>query len=127
MSEEIPGYDQMSANFKALTYGLQRKVLMAATRDGAAVIVEAAEERAPRLTGNLAENMTSRIYESSPAEVTARIGPDKSTPYGRFPEFGTIHAKAEPYLRPALDEKHEEAMRVIGESLMDGIEKELRK
>ena len=128
MSEDsnIPGMKEMNDNFNKLTFGLQRKVLMTATRDGAEIIADAAGERAPRLTGELSEGMTFRVYESSAAEVTARIGPDKRTPYGRFPEFGTIHAKADPYLRPALDEKGDEAMAKIGESIMAGIEKELR-
>lgn len=131
MSEEIPGLDALKANFDALSYGLQRKILMTATRKGALVIVTAMQARAPRLqlsttqreAGALAAGILSRIWDSSTSEVTARIGPDKKTFYGRFPEFGTVHEAAEPFVRPALDEKRDEALAVIGQELWSGIQK----
>ena len=53
-----------------------------------------------------------------------RVRPSK---YAHLVEFGTEHSPAEPFLRPALDEKGEEAIAKIGQVMGKGIAREARK
>lgn len=115
----------MNAAFDRLSLGVRREILMNAVRAGAEPITEATSDKAPRLTGALSRRMMFRIFESSAAEVTARIGPEKSTFYGRYSEQGTKFEREKPWLRPAFDENRDKAFALIGEKLWSGIQKEL--
>lgn len=127
------GVDDFNANLSELSYTLQKTVMSNATKAGAQVIQDLATQKAPKLdasdsslkrwSGELANMMLNRIVSSTDASYTARIGPDKSTYWGRFSEMGTENEVAKPWLRPALDEGQDEAMGVIGAEIWDGISK----
>lgn len=75
---------------------------------GAEVFLEGARARVPRgQTGDLEKSLTMHIIEEldgdGPDEALAGVGPGLRGWYGRFPEFGTRHAAAKPYLRPTVD------------------------
>lgn len=52
---------------------------------------------------------------------------DEGRMYAHLIEFGASHMRAQPFMRPALDNKHAEAMRVIGTKLGKEVEKQARK
>ena len=54
----------------------------------------------------------------------ARARPAK---YAHFIEYGTEHSKAEPFLRPAVDSKNQEAIAAIIDSAAKGIVREANK
>lgn len=45
------------------------------------------------------------------------VGPDAKHFYGSLQEFGTSHHKAQPFMRPAWDEKQDEALEIIKREL----------
>jgi HK97 gp10 family phage protein len=118
---------------------------------GAAPIRDEAERRAPRRTNRLADRIHVETLKKGKQEVEVGVGPDdKEAFYARFVEFGTdphfikkARAQAlrlssgefaasadhpgtreQPFLRPAFDEKLEEAVGVIGEMVNEVLEGE---
>lgn len=59
-----------------------------------------AQAAAPVDTGFLRSSI-STSYHAEGATVTGEVGPTAN--YGRYVEEGTIHNRAQPYLRPATD------------------------
>jgi HK97 gp10 family phage protein len=102
---------------------LQRRIVARAVRAGCEPIRERAEELAPMLTGRLKESIMTTVTEQSATEAIGKIGPARFGFYGTFEEFGTARQSADPFLRPAYDEKIDEAQRIMGEVLADEIEK----
>jgi HK97 gp10 family phage protein len=47
--------------------------------------------------------------------------------YAHLVEMGAAHMPAEPFMRPALDEKAHEALQIQRQALLDGIDREVRK
>lgn len=112
------------------------RALLRAVEAAALLVQNAAKQRVPKRTRTLSRSITTEVTRQGDA-VEARIGP--SVAYGRFVEYGTgIHAeggngrqtpwvfkgaggkfyttsgaKPRPYMRPALDENREKAIREI--------------
>lgn len=78
----------------------------AAMRKTAADIQGTAQNLAPVDTGNLRNSITSDYTENAQL-LRVEIGPTAN--YGAFVERGTSRARAQPYLRPAV-ERHEPAL-----------------
>ena len=127
MDEDIHGLQELLKSMDELPLSLQKTLIVRALRKGAEPIRARAEELAPIDTGKLKELMMITIADQSASSATAKIGPARKTFYGGFQEFGTIYDKAQPFLRPAFDEQQEEALRLIGEDLAAGIEREMKK
>lgn len=94
-----------------------------AVREGAEIIRQAAEDKAPRRTGELADTMTATPPQGDGQGIVVKVGPHRHSFYGHFQELGTGPGPAQPFLRPALDEKKDEAARKIGDVLGDRIER----
>ena len=73
------------------------------------------------LTGQLAESVGSEV--TSPTQLV--IGDDVSAPHGRWMEFGTDDGRiaARPHLKPAALSKARE----VGQAIVRGVHRELRK
>ena len=56
---------------------------------------------------------------SGPTRAHARIG--TNIEYGPYVELGTSRMRAQPYLRPALDEKKPEALKEVSDVLSSGL------
>lgn len=110
--------------------------LRAAVEAAALLVQNAAKQKAPRRTSTLRRSITFEVAREG-GQMVARIGP--TVTYGRYVEFGTgIYAeggngrqthwvvkgpggkffttrgmKPQPYMRPALDENREKAIREI--------------
>lgn len=127
MPVTIHGLDELLASMEALPYSMQKNIIVRALRKGAEPIRERAEELAPFLTGTLKESMMITVSDQTADGATAKIGPSRKGFYGQFEEFGTARQRAEPFLRPAFDEKVKEAMQLAGEELASQIERSFRR
>lgn len=108
---EITGLREIMRRLKVDT----GEALGPAAMAGAEVIRAAAEKKAPRDTGFLAESI---VAEQEGPEVL--IGPQ--APYGLYVEMGTSKTPAQPFLRPALDESGEAALEAMAEELRRRLE-----
>lgn len=75
---------------------------------GALVIEGAAKVHAPVRTGMLRSSISSQRITGG-----AEVGPHVE--YGAYQEYGTMYMPAQPYMRPALEEKRGEVLRIVGE------------
>jgi len=73
-------------------------------------------ERCPVDTGYLKNSLTHQV---KPVESAVRIGTNST--YAEFPEFGTRRQKAQPYLRPALDENTNNIIQLFKEVVGRGM------
>lgn len=153
---EIKGLKELDARMQALQreFGTANvpagKWLMRGLHDGARVIRDEAQRRAPvlrtpdprrhpgELRGNIVEHASKDYHNTVYVRVRSRgyifaPGPDsrrnpkgsqrKGNPnYWWLVEFGTSHAPAQPFLRPAFESKRGEALHVIQKSLARGLE-----
>jgi HK97 gp10 family phage protein len=126
MSETIIGLEAFLEKLRALERSVQRQALTKAVRAGAEEIRQQAAGLAPRETGNLASAQTIQIIESRAEEVIARIGPGRKGFYGLFQELGTRRAAAQPFLKPAFDQRQRQALEIASWHLKESIEKAVR-
>ena len=133
MSEDIHGLSQLVNNLNdlPLALGTQKNLIVRALRAGAEPIRARAAEMAPddptTPWSRIKENMMITVSDQTANGAVAKIGPSRKGFVGQFSEWGTSRQSAKPFLKPAYDEKLDEAVRIIGETLADGIEKEMKK
>ena len=139
---EIKGLRELDKRLKQFPQRIQNRILRGAFAAGARVIQREAKARAPiadRATpkafrGQLRANIVVRSKRSPKgaiAYVTLRqkgkAGNPDNAYYGRFVEFGTSKMAAQPFMRPAFEAKHREALDRIKRQLARGIEREARR
>lgn len=109
---KVKGLDELISKLKKLK-GLQenKHALLA----GAFVIEAGAKKRAPVETGFLRGSITSSETEKG-AKVT--VGAN----YGYYQEFGSAHNKAQPYIRPTLDEDQDDIVKAVAIELQREID-----
>lgn len=124
---DIEGLDELLSKLDGLDSLVKSKNAIARSlRAGAEPIRARAEELAPYETGRLKESMMITVGDQTATGAIAKIGPSRKGFYGTFDEFGTSHMAAHPFLKPAYDEKIDEATRIVGETLAAEIEKAVR-
>jgi HK97 gp10 family phage protein len=113
------GLEDLDRVLIAIALRFRETALKKAVLAGAQLIRDDAAERAPRRTGVLAEEevITSPRSSSRKFQATVHIGPSARAYYGAFVETGTIYMRAEPFLRPALEAKQEEAAQIAADVL----------
>ena len=74
-----------------------------------------AKKLAPVDTGNLRNSITHTVDEEEPA---AYIG--TNVEYAPYQELGTIHMKAQPFLKPAVADHANEYRKIIENELKNG-------
>jgi HK97 gp10 family phage protein len=122
----VYGVKALIRKFESLEESVAGQTLEQAAMAGAEVVRQEASRRAPRRTGMLAGHIVAELKEGSAERVSVAIGPDKDAFYGMFQELGTVHHPAQPFLRPALDEKANEATRAVGWELGRAVNKAAR-
>lgn len=149
MTVTLRGAKELEALLKQMPERVAKNVTVNGLRAGARIIAKQARANVranPSIDSRLLEkNITSRARRRSKqgsavvavgvARVTAMIvrkgekNATKATPsrYAHFTEFGTKTMPAEPWLRPALDDKAVEAIAKIGEFMGRGVEREAKK
>jgi HK97 gp10 family phage protein len=81
-----------------------RPFLRTAAQDTIDDMIATAKRRAPVRTGHLRRNITGAL-ESDSSPFRGWVGVDESVvPYWKYPEYGTVHMAARPYLRPTVAE-----------------------
>jgi HK97 gp10 family phage protein len=113
------GLEDLQQTLIAVALRFREVALKKAAMAGGQLIRDEAAERAPRRTGVLAEEemISSARSSSTKFQATVHIGPSARAFYGEFVEKGTIYMRAEPFLRPALEAKREEAAQVAADVL----------
>lgn len=123
---KVEGGDKLARRLQMLAEETARKHMREAALEGAEVIQVEASEKAPRKTGTLAEDIQKEIKKQTKSRVEIHVGPGKKGWYGRLVEEGHAivrdkkvvgHVSPKPFLRPAFDEKTDEAQDVIAAEL----------
>lgn len=123
-SMKVKNPEDLIKAFKKLDKLTQASTLEAAVRAGLLPIQNTAIQKAPYLTGTLRRSIHSEITESRQSYCEGATGTNLA--YAARIEFGfndtdslgrTYHQPAQPYLRPAFDEKRGEAVDEMRESL----------
>jgi len=126
-SIRLEGFKSLSRALDKLPDRLAAKVIRSATLSGAGIIRKEARNRVSVDDGVLKKSISSKIKEKTTTSVTYSVGPTNKAFYGTFLEFGTENIRPQPFLRPAFDEKKNEAAKKIEERIMKGIEREAEK
>ena len=125
----LDSFGEVGAKAKAL--GDAANVAAAnALLKGAQAIVPAAQAKAPRSlvhrTGrkrsplHLADRIVAaKMDGTGVAGVTVDGGPNGTSFYWKYLEYGTVKLAARPFFRPAALEKADEVSRIVQESLKD--------
>lgn len=129
LSETVAGLrDEFS---KATTANILRRALLA----GAEPVATAAQALAPRgPTGNLVASISATPAQPSRMTRTGKGTYDKQNevevlveagpvPESVFQEFGTIHHRAQPFMRPAFEGQKANALNIIIKQMAAEIEK----
>lgn len=133
LSVKVEGLDELEKQLGALDKKIRKKFLRQALRAAAKPIRDEAARLAPRRTSEpprtsgkpLHRSMVIRSAGKQPgSDITLQVAPGKGASHGLLQEFGTVHHPAQPFLRPAFDNKRDEAVRAFRESLGKNIEQE---
>lgn len=133
---EITGFEHVIKQFSTLDGKIQKKALRPALRAGAKVIQKSAKSKAPRLSGRLRKFIKVKSLKRSRGQIGVaiqtgtrlelQIPRDEQGYYPFSIEFGTKNVKKQPYMKPALREKRNEATAAVGKKLEMMIDKILK-
>lgn len=104
MKVTLTGEKELLQKLKKLEDSVRGQVLSDALQAAAKIIQESASQKAPRRTGTLASNIEVGKVNLTASGGEIPVGPNKKAFYGMFVEVGTSKMRAQPYLRPAIDE-----------------------
>lgn len=123
----IKGVAQMEQMLKNLGPRVAARIGDRALRAAAKPIIKDAKRRVPKRTGELRRSICGvvqkRADQNGQRVVLIGFRPPTSR-RAHLVEFGTSHSAAKPFMRPALDSQHAEALKVLQETLADGIARE---
>ncbi len=134
MRVRVSGFRELDQRLARLEAALPEERVRKALHDGAQVLVDEMRRLAPVDTGRLRDSIQAvddrdaRVYgKVSAGDVSVYVGPVGSTEdgdvfYARFIEFGTSRRAAEPFLRPALAARREQAEERVLADLSRAIE-----
>lgn len=147
----VEGTKEMVKVLKKLPDVVARRLIAGAVRKGAQVVLREAQRRAPvgresRGRVRLRRSTGGRVSVSNfgklklelkvvtiprrllrPSAVAGAAVTVGKAFWGMFVEFGTRHTSAQPFLRPAFEQTHRRALVVMGKSLKQGIDRQLKK
>lgn len=120
---KVEGIEDLMARINSLGESIATRTENKALREGAKVLQKGISKRAPRDTGDLAENIVISGVKQSEAGKYIEVGPDKKHFYGLFHEFGTVKMPAQPFMGPALEEEEKAVMNKIAGVLREELAK----
>ncbi|KQN91554.1 hypothetical protein ASE90_01745 [Sphingomonas sp. Leaf67] len=136
MTVKVTGFRDLNRKLERLAKGLPASVVRQALREGAQVIADEAKRLAPVDTGALRDSIAvtddrdGKLYGRPGVEggVSVYVGPVGSTDdgdvyYAKFVEFGTARHVAQPFMRPAIQGRRDEAGRVTIAALAAAVRK----
>lgn len=121
---EVIGLKELERNARLLEDAIEDE-LPDAVDAGAEVIEEEARRRAPRETGKGAEEIDREFREKDKTKAAVAVGPGGEGFWLLFQEVGTENHAAQPWLRPALDNKRDDAAAQFAKKMRLRIRKEL--
>ena len=127
---KLEGTQELDRALGRLAADVRETLMKEAMLSAGEIIKEEAERRAPRRTGRLAGDMVAEVGAKHKPSV--RVGIGKLGWYGRYIESGTAERKtksganrgavsAQPFLKPALEAKKNEALAKFREVLKRGL------
>lgn len=126
---KVEGMERLSRKLDELARSVDPEHIEPILLDGARVIAEDAREKAPLgPTGNLKRSLTAKLMKRTghlPPVAIAAVD-RKIAPHAHLVEFGTSHAPAHPFFRPAVDESAERVLRDIEDKVKGKIEEAAR-
>lgn len=118
-------------DLEQLPLTVARKFIVRALREASEPIAEQIRDEAPddptTPGSQISENIGTNVADQTSTGAVSYIGPTRNAFFAGFHEFGTAFMTSRPFIAPAFEEKHEEALRIIADSLGDDIERELKK
>ena len=125
---QIVGTAQLKAKFAKLAKSVQGQVLVNATKPGARLVLDRAKELAPRDTGQLAERgLQIRVTRRRKTYGETSVTNTKAGAHAVLQEYGVRphligkkkHPghKPQPFMRPAFDQKKNDAAAEVGHEL----------
>lgn len=122
---QIYGGKEFADNLNDLSKAARKKNLYAILRPAAEPIREraGATVRRRKPAPDIADNMVISIVQKVEGErvdefqAAVAVGPAKGFGHGKFLEYGTVHARAFPFMRPAFDGGVAKAFLIIQEGI----------
>jgi hypothetical protein len=120
VTAKVVGIERQQERFREFAQSLQGDELLDCITAGALLVENAAKEKCPYITGTLRRSIHTEGRQESGTNVYALVGTD--VVYARRIEYGfagrdslgrLYDQAAQPYLRPALDEKRDAVRREI--------------
>lgn len=115
-SVTVDGVDELVRKLQGLARKATPAQARAALTAGALAIQTSAAQKAPVDTGTLRRSIHTETAETRDGAV-ARVG--TNVEYAPAQEFGTSRMRAQPYLRPAYDEKKSAALQEMHRALRE--------
>lgn len=119
----VRGGEGLRRRLARMKTAVRAESLAAAGEDAGEVVAEEAQATAPVLSGHLRSRINVVVVQEGEARVVVSIGVNlDEVPYARRIEFGfqgadrlgrVYHQPAQAYLRPAIDGRKREAIRVF--------------
>lgn len=137
---KLTGFKELADAMRELGPRVAKNTLRRAVSAAATEVRNEARNRAPVDTGEMRRDIMVKRERDTKGEMSAkysvfvltgkksrikgmRRNVDRNSFYWRFMEFGTSKMAAKPFMRPAYEAKKEDAVRIIGEKLDEGIQK----
>ena len=125
---QIQGTRKLRKQLERLDQTMRKPLLERMVKVGGELVREVAAQKAPvGETATLTDNIIVEVLDSSAHHATAGIGPHKNAFYGIFQEYGTAKHGAQPFMRPAWDEKRLESVRVMAQLGRRAVERVARR
>jgi len=125
-SFKIEGVDELKRQLKRLDTKVRTSIVRSGLREGAKVVKQAAEDKAPVDSGFLRDHIKIKTKKRGD-NITAIVGFAGDAYYGRFIELGTKHMAAKPFLRPAIDENQRKIVDAAKLRMKKRIDTEIKK
>lgn len=123
---EVKGLRETAAALKALPDRIMRRTLIAATITAAKEFQQELYRTAPHRTGRLVSEIGISQPRIRRGNVKIDVGPSKKALYAYFLEYGTSRMAARPFMRPAFDAAHQDALDEFSERLKRDLPDDVR-
>lgn len=128
LTAKLEGMEELQKVLKKFPKKLAERDLSGSLRKGANMLRDTAQDKVPVDQGDLRESIKVKKVKSPPGVHRMVVAPQKPSGwYAHMVEFGKANAAPQPFMRPTFDEKHNEVVQVVIESLADKVDKTSQK
>jgi HK97 gp10 family phage protein len=128
-SVKMMGAGELEEALKTLGPKVAKRVGGRALLKAGELIADQARVLVPVLSGRLEDSITVALATAKSGERRGVIGFKKGhgSRIAHLVEYGTVRVAPQPFIRPAIDSKGEEAIALMGGVIWKGIQAEARK